>query len=192
MKGNQRFSLLGRIGSAKSTATAGESGPDAARPQGVAEGRLQGDALEQAYRDLLVEFQLLAETNQRLHERLARRERGHEESPAARELIQAQRNALAERSRRMRELEYENVQLKREQKRIVDESRRLSASLAKQGQEAALLVRRDELSQRELAAAKAALREKNNELLRLTDKYYQLEARSKQPAPMPTAANSDF
>lgn len=184
MKGERRFSWLERL---------------VARPhQGdatgaaVASAPLAGASLEQAYRALLLEKQLLAETNQRLIERLARRERGMEESPAAQELLRAQRNALAERSGRMRELEYENKQLKRERRSLLEENRRLSASLARHMQDIQPLLRKEELSRRELADAQAALREKTSELLRLTDKYYQLEARAKSRPPPSSAANGDY
>jgi len=161
-------------------------------PQMDAHARLTGAALEQAYRDLLLENQVLAESNERLHERLARRESGLEESPAARELISAQRKAIAERSGRLRQVEYENAQLKREQNRLFEENRRLSASLARHMRDIQPLLRKGELSRRELEDTKAALREKTNELLRLTDKYYQLEARSKPLPPPSSAANGNY
>ncbi len=181
MKRNQGFSLLQRLVMGK--------GP-VAMPGNPPSGGLSGSALEQAYRELLLETQVLAESNERLHERLAQRERGLEESPAARELIRAQRHALAERSHRLRELEYENKRLTREQNRLVEENRRLAASLARHMQDIQPLLRQEELSRRELADAKAALREKTNELLRLTDKYYQLEARGRPQPPPSSAANS--
>jgi hypothetical protein len=184
MKRDRRFSWLERlVAGPRSHATSG----DAADAR-----QLSGVSLEQAYRELLVEKQLLAEANERLLERLARRERGLEESPAARELIRAQRNALAERSRHMRELEYENKQLKREHGRLLEENRRLSASLARHMQDIQPLLQKEEFSRRELADAKAALREKTSELLRLTDKYYQLEARTKSRPPPGSAANGDY
>lgn len=154
--------------------------------------KLTGSALEQAYRDLLLENQVLAESNLRLHDRLARRDSGAEESPAARELIRAQRNALAERSHRLRELEYENKRLKRQQKKLYDENRRLSASLSRHMQDIQPLLRREELSRLELVQAQEKLREKASALARLTDKYYQLEARSKPRPPPSSAANGDY
>lgn len=119
-----------------------------------------GSDLEQAYRDLLLQNQVLAESNMRLHDRLARRDSGLEESPAARELIRAQRNALAERSHRLRETEYENKELKRKQKKLYEENRRLAASLAKHMEDIQPLLRREELSRRELEQAKQLLRER--------------------------------
>ena len=153
---------------------------------------MEGASLEQAYREVLLENQILAESVERLHLRLARRESGLEESPAAKELIQTQRKVLAERSRRMRALEYENKELKRRQARLIEENRRLAASLARHMQDIQPLLRQEELSRRELADAKAALREKTNELLRLTDRYYQLEARAKPQPPPSSAANSRY
>ena len=153
---------------------------------------LSGDSLEKAYRDLLLENQVLVESNARLHDRLARRDSGLEESPAARELIRAQRNALAERSHRLRELEYENKQIKRQQKKLYEENRRLSASLAKHMEDIQPLLRREELGRRELEQAKQQLREKTGELHKLTDKYYQLQARTRRQPPPSSAANGDF
>ena len=195
MKRDPGFSLLGRFVGGKASASGGHAAGMAGLVQVPVESApttLSGSALEQAYRDLLLENQVLAETNQRLHERLLRRQSGAEESPAARELIQAQRHALAERSRRMRELEYENKQLKREQKNLIDENRQLSASLARQMQDMQPLSKNHESSRRELEETKASLREKTNQLLRLTDKYYQLKARNRPQAPADSAANSDL
>ena len=195
MKRDQGFSLLGRFVGGKASASGGNAAGMAGLAQVPVESpptTLSGSALEQAYRDLLLENQVLAETNQRLHERLLRRQSGAEESPAARELIQAQRHALAERSRRMRELEYENKQLKREQKNLIDENRQLSASLARQMQDMQPLSKNHESSRRELEETKASLREKTNQLLRMTDKYYQLKARNRPQAPAGSAANSDL
>jgi len=193
------MSLFERLFTSKSRASSataehvGEAGVPgrSAQPEG-ADARLTGVALEQAYRELLLENQVLAESNERLHERLARREKGLEESPAARELIGLQRKAIAERSRRLRELEYENKQLKREQNRLFEENRRLSASLSRHMRDIQPLLQKEALSRRELADAKAALREKTNELLRLTDKYYQLEARSRPQPPPSSAANGNY
>ena len=154
--------------------------------------KLTGSALEQAYRDLLLQNEVLAESNLRLHERLARRDSGAEESPAARELIRAQRNALAERSHRLRELEYENKKLKRQQKKFYEENKRLSASLSRHMQDIQPLLRREELSRIELVQAQQKLREKTSALAQLTDRYYQLEARSKPQPPPSSAANGDY
>lgn len=184
MKDDERYSLLQRLIGGK---TGAKSAADAAAP-----GRLSGAELEQAYRDLLLENQVLAESNERLHDKLMRRDRSFEDSPAARELIRAQRNALAERSRQMRELEYENKQLKREHSRLMDENRRLANSIARHMEELQPLLRKEEAARRELAKARAELRERSNELARLTDRFYQLEARTKPQPPTSTAANSDF
>jgi len=191
MRRQQRFSLFQRITRRKAESATGNAANPDEQVADVAPLGLSGSALEQAYRDLLLENQVLAETNQCLHDRQVRRADDGEESTAAKELIQAQRKALAERSRRMRELEYENTQLKREQKKLIEENRQLSSSLARYTQDMQPLLREQERSRRQLADAKAALRDKSNELLRLTDKYYQLQARTR-PQPPSTAANSDF
>jgi myosin heavy subunit len=153
---------------------------------------LKGAELEQAYRDLMLENQMLVESNEHLHERLARVEAGLEESPAAKQLIRAQRNALAERSHRLREVQYENLNLKREQKKLVKENQRLAASLARHMQDIQPLLNQEQLSRRELEEAKAALRKKSDQLATLTDQYYQLEARSKPQPPPSSAANGRF
>jgi septal ring factor EnvC (AmiA/AmiB activator) len=193
MKRDHQFSLLGRFSGGK-TRHKERPAADAPATPGPAQPAvaLSGSALEQAYRDLLVENQVLAETSRRLHERLARRDAGQEESPAARELIQAQRNALVERSRRLREVEYQNQQLRRDQKKLIEENRRLAASLARHMQDIQPLLHQEEVSRRELAQARTALREKSNELAKLTDKYYQLEARSRPQPPPSSAANGRF
>lgn len=154
--------------------------------------RLTGASLEQAYRDLLLQNQVLQESNQRLHERLARRDTGLEDSPATRELVRAQRDALAERSHRLREVEYENKRLKRKYKKLYDENKRLAASLAKHMEDMQPLLRREELSRLELEQVEKELRQKSSELAKLTDKYYQLEARAKPQPPPSSAANISF
>ncbi|MCB1802964.1 MAG: hypothetical protein KDI82_14835 [Gammaproteobacteria bacterium] len=186
MKQGQRSSIIGKIFRVRTGEVAQGAAVSAEQLP------LSGDSLEQAYRELLLENQVLAESNLRLHERLARRENGLEESPAARELIRAQRNALAERSHKLREVEYENQQLKRQQKKLFEENRRLSASLAKHMEDIQPLLRADAVKQRELDQARQQLREKSSELLKLTDKYYQLQARSKPQPPPSSAANGDF
>ena len=118
MKANRRFSLMDRFISGKSTASSSGGGASSAIDEQLAAAgtTLKGTELEQAYRALILENHVLAETNERLHERLTRIEAGLEESPAAKQLIRAQRNALAERSHRLREAHYENLKLKREKK----------------------------------------------------------------------------
>ncbi len=191
MKGNRRFSLIDRLVAGRSH----DAVPDSAGfPRGVAnlpkqdanlKIPLRGGELEQAYRDLMLENQILSETNEHLHERIARIESGLEESPAARQLIRAQRNALAERSHRLREVQYENLDLKRDSKKLQRENQTLRAERERYRRDVQPLLRQDELRRQELEELKAALREKSNELARLTDKYYQLEARTK---PLPSAS----
>mgnify|MGYP000246471607 CR=1 FL=1 len=95
MKDRRRMSLIHRFFARRSEAVQ-------ALPEDAAGRELKGDALEQAYRDLILENQLLVDSNQRLHQRIAQIEAGLSESPAAKQLIRAQRNALAERSRELR------------------------------------------------------------------------------------------
>ncbi len=184
MKKDGKKSLLSRLG---------RKGKERDGSSAAAEvPKLTGAALEQAYRELLLENQVLVESNLRLHERLSRRDSGVEDSPATRELVRAQRNALTDRSHQLREARYENDQLRRKQQKLYEENRRLSASLAKHMEDIQPLLRREELSRRELADAQEKLRQKKGELATLTDRYYQLEARSKPQPPPSSAANSDF
>lgn len=151
--------------------------------------RLEGASLEQAYRELLLENQVLAESNARLHERLAMREDGLEDTPATLELVRAQRNALAERSHRLRELEYENKRLQRDLRKLGDEQHRTAALVVQLRGEIEPARQRLAACQRELEAARDSLREKSRELASLTDRYYQLEART---GPHRTVVNGEF
>jgi chromosome segregation ATPase len=199
MQGNRRFSLIDRLTGRSRSASFRQDDVPVERTAVVKRGQevpaqtgLKGAELEQAYRDLMLENQMLVESKEHLHERLARVEAGLEESPAAKQLIRAQRNALAERSHRLREVQYENLNLKREQKKLVKENQRLAASLARHMHDIQPLLSQEQLSQRELEEAKAALRKKSDQLATLTDKYYQLEARSKPQPPPSSAANGRF
>ena len=198
MKTYSRFSLFDRIVAGRSRYPVGapeHSAPlrDALRAEAaLRQGDLKGADLEQAYRDLLLQNQVLAESNERLHEKLARRETGQEDSAALQELLHAQRNALVERSHRLRELEYEHKNLQRQHKKLVEENRRLTARLEHRAADVRPNPQREAQIRRELERARAELQKKNQELLRLTDKYYQLASRLK-PGPAPTpAANGDY
>jgi predicted RNase H-like nuclease (RuvC/YqgF family) len=147
-----------------------------------------GSALEQAYRELLLENQVLTESNQRLHERLARAEDGLEESPAARQLIRAQRAAITERTHKLRELQYANTELQRQQRKVLEQNRRLQENLAGQTAEAGQLEARD----REISALQQQLVEKRRELAMLTDRYYQLQSRIDPALSADRVINADF
>jgi predicted nucleic acid-binding Zn-ribbon protein len=190
MEANRRFGFISRLFGARGPAPVPASRSDAAQPSNPAAG-LTPTELEQAYRNLLMENLVLVESNRRLHERLARQEGGLEDSPATRQLLQTQRNALAERSHRLRELEYENKQLTRNYKKLSEQHQRL---LGQGGgrDEVARLRRELEGCKAELAEARTALHEKSSDLLQLTDRYYQLEARLKPKLPTTQAANSHF
>ncbi len=197
MKKNGKKSLLARFaGRRRSGSPAGSAGHDgqihASAVDAAAAIKLSGASLEQAYRDLLLENQVLVESNKRLHERVARLDAGVEDSPATRELIRAQRDALAERSHRLREIEYENKRLKRKQKKLFDDNKRLAASLARRMEDIQPLLRREESVRRELEEVREQLRQKKSDLLKLTDRYYQLEARLKPQLPPDSVANGDF
>ena len=189
MKRNRGFSFFRARNGERPSAPYAESSGDEIRADEP--GKLKGSALEHAYRALLLENQVLQESNQRLHERIARQENGLEESPAARELIRAQRDALAERSHRLRQLEYEAKQLQRERKKLLASNQQLSVGLAKKTEEVRVLTQRQETDGLALAEAKMALREAKNELAKLTDRYYQLEAQGHRQT-TGSVANGDF
>jgi chromosome segregation ATPase len=134
-------------------------------------------ALEQAYRELLLENQVLTESNRRLHDRLARAESGLVDTPASRQLIRAQRDALTDRSRQLRELHYANRTLQRERQKLQDNNRRLAEKLARQAASVRPLERQLEASQAEVVTLKQQLGDQRRELATLTDRYYQLQAR---------------
>ena len=190
MKRERRLSLRRLVGRDRQT----DAMPDAGAPSQVSRTtsadttRMAGTTLEEAYRDLLVQNQILSESNARLQEQLTEHARGVAESPAAKQLIRAQRDALVERSRRLREVEYELKQMQRLKDKLVEENRRQQRQL----EDFRPVLRREEQNRRELAAAKAALREKTNELLCLQDKYFQLEARLEPTSPPGSVANGHF
>lgn len=184
MKRNDRFSFLRLGGSRKAAAADTDAGPLA--------GGLKGADLEQAYRELLLENQVLVESNQRLHERIARQESGLEESPAARRLIRTQRHALAERSHKLREVAYEYKLLQREHAKLGKENRRLAEALAQQSSQNQSVTDELRALRTALDESQTELRAKKNELARLIDRYYQLEAQHQLGLRTGTAANSEF
>lgn len=190
MKKQEKTSLLSRLtGGSRRRRMDKVDGAETPADQPM---KLTGATLEQAYRNLLLENQVLAESNQRLHETLVQQDDGPRDAAATRELIRAQRDALAERSHRLREVEYENKQLKRKQRKLFEENQRLSATVAKHMEQLPPLLQREQQVRRQLAEVEAVLRSKESELVALTDKYYQLEARTKLQPPTSSAANSDF
>ncbi|MGB5201259.1 MAG: hypothetical protein WBN68_18375 [Sedimenticolaceae bacterium] len=191
MKRERRLSLRRWVGRDRQQTDAmpdANGQPQASRSPSADAQRMAGASLEKAYRDLLVQNQILSESNARLQEQLADQAGGVAESPAAKQLIRAQRDALVERSRRLREVEYELKQIQRIKDRLVEENLRLQHQLS----DFRPVLRREEQNRRELAETKAALREKTNELLCLTDKYFQLEARLRPAAPPGSVANGRF
>ena len=191
MEANRRFGFISRLFGARGPAPVPASRAGAAQTSSPAAG-LTPTELEQAYRNLLMENLVLVESNRRLHERLARQDAGLEDSPATRQLLQAQRNALAERSHRLRELEYENKQLTRNYKKLSEQHQRLLGQGGGDRDEVARLRRELERCKAELAETRTALHEKSSDLLQLTDRYYQLEARIKPKLPTTQAANGHF
>ena len=72
-------------------------------------------------------------------------------------------------------------------------SDRLAGELKRALRDVEPLRRQVDTYRRELGDAKAELRDKNNELLKITDRYYQMEARNRPQQPPPSAAaNGDF
>lgn len=165
------------------------SGGDA---QGAASSAMTGIALEQAYRDLLLENQVLVESNRRLHERLARAESGLTESPAAKQLIRTQRNALADRSHQLREAEYANQELRRRFAKLQDETRRLAEANARRATTAPRLKSELAASQKQTDVLREELGKAKRELALLTDRYYQLQARIDPAVSADRVINADF
>jgi chromosome segregation ATPase len=146
--------------------------------QAVSEPRVpsHGPELEQAYRELLLENQMLRETNDQLGMALEQQDSLERYLQQTENLIIAQRNALAERARRMRETEFENKGLLRAQRKLKEQESELQARLQRQVKEARVLRERLKASTGTLELARDELRAKEAELAKLTDRYYQLEA----------------
>jgi len=167
MKQQWTYSIFRGLG--KSSSDVRGTPADAATPT--------DSGLEHAYRELLLENQVLTESNRRLHDRLARAESGLVDTPASRQLIRAQRDALTDRSHKLREMLYANKTLQREQQKLQDNNRRLGEKLARQTAAVRPLEQQLEASQAEVVTLKQQLAEQRRELAMLTDRYYQLQAR---------------
>jgi hypothetical protein len=137
---------------------------------------LKGEGLEQAYRELLVEVQMLRQHNLEMGVALEKQHLEQEDSSASEQLIRAQRNALAERSRRLRETEYENKKLLREHKKLAEDNRKLYLQLERHVKELHLLQQQHQNCQVALRDTRAALQGKESELLAFADRYRQLES----------------
>lgn len=183
MKRDRERSLLKRFTTQKVT-------PDSAPAEGALPERrsilaqksamghapLKGADLEQAYRDLLVEAQMLRQHNLELGVTLERQSLEQSDAQAADQLIRAQRNALAERSRRMREAEFENKKLLRAQKKLQAEYQQIHAQLERQVRQVQVLQQRYHACSNDLRETRAELETKKGELAAMTDRYYQLES----------------
>lgn len=191
MQANRRFGFIRRLLRARSLAPDPASRADTAHTANTAI-RLTPSELEQAYRNLLLENLTLVESNQRLQERLRRQDADAEDSPATSQSIQALRNELAERSNRLRQLEYDNKRLERVHKRLAEHHQRLLVERASRQVEVERLRSELELRGQELADTKAMLRDKAAKVLQLTDRCFQLEARLQDRLAARQAANSDF
>ena len=153
---------------------------------------LHGASLEDAYRNLLLENQMLTESNLRLHDRLARAEAGLGESPAERQLIQAQRNALVERTHMLREMQYAKKTLERERDKMKLENSRLRERLARSMAAVQPLSKKLKDQQLEIETLEQQLVEKRRELAMLTDRYYQLQSRVDPQLSADRVINADF
>jgi chromosome segregation ATPase len=182
MKRSRDDSLLARF---RKSAGNGEAATDASSVK-------NGIALEQAYRDLLLENQVLVESNRRLHERLARAEGGQAESPAAQQLIRTQRNALADRSHQLREATYANKELRRRYAKLQEETRRLAEAHAQRATTTPRLESELAASQKQVRDLQEELRRVKVELATLTDRYYQLQARIDPAVSADRVVNGDF
>lgn len=136
----------------------------------------EGPELEHAYRELLLENQMLRETNDQLGMALEQQDGLERDLQQAEQLIIAQRDALAERARRMRETEFENKSLLRSQRKLKDREAEIQTRLERQLEEARSLRGRLKATTGTLEHARAELHEKEAELAKLADRCYQLEA----------------
>lgn len=161
-------------------------------PHKATVGGLAGAELEQAYRDLLLENQVLIESNHRLHERLARAESGLSDSPAAKQLIRTQRDALADSSRKLREAQYENQNLRRRYRKLQDETRKLAEALSGRSTDVPKLKAQLTASRKEATEVRQQLVEAKRELAMLTDRYYQLQARIDPALSADRVINAEF
>lgn len=159
---------------------------------GVVGPQLAGSDLERAYRQLLLDHQVLIESNQRLLDRVERAEKGQGESPAARQLIRAQRDALADRSRQLRESQYVNKSLQRENDRLTEVNRSLEEQLARASAETAPLAEELDATRRELEVLREELVDKRRELALLTDRYYQLQSKLDPALSADRVINAEF
>jgi hypothetical protein len=92
---------------------------------------LTGAALEQAYRALLLENQVLTETNQRLQEQLLEADAKRDTSSSERQLIREQRNLIAERSHELRQQQYACKTLQRERDQLRENNSHLAQKTAR-------------------------------------------------------------
>jgi chromosome segregation ATPase len=183
MKRDRERSLLKRLTTQKKT-------PDSVSAEGalperrsilaqrsaVPEAPLKGADLEQAYRELLVEVQMLRQHNVELGVALERQSLEQNNAAATDQLIRAQRSALAERSHRMREAEFETKRLARAQKKIEADYQLLRVQLERHVKQVQLLQQRYHACSNELRDTRAELASKQGELEAMTDRYYQLES----------------
>ncbi|MCB1775243.1 MAG: hypothetical protein KDI88_16645 [Gammaproteobacteria bacterium] len=147
-----------------------------AQKSGAGQAPLKGADLEQAYRNLLVEVQMLRQHNLELGVTLERQSLEQSDAQAADQLIRAQRNALAERSRRMREAEFDNKKLQRAQKKLQAEYQQLHVQLERHVKQVQILQQRYHACSNELRDTRADLEAKQGELNAMTERYYQLES----------------
>jgi DNA repair exonuclease SbcCD ATPase subunit len=182
MKRDRKESIFSRLVSQKSRTESGGSADGLSAKMSLQQRlealppSLSGEALEDAYRKLLVENVMLREHNQELGQTLEREHVVEHGAEAAEQLIRAQRNALAERSHRMREIEYAYKRILRERKKQDETNQQLQGQLERLVTEAQSLRRQHAAMIAELKETRSKLDDKNDELIKMTARYDQLEA----------------
>lgn len=159
---------------------------DQARPA------LTGATLEQAYRELLLQNQLLLDTNQRLQAQLSEVEGRRTAAPIENQLIRDQRNIIAERSHELRQQQYACKMLQRERDHLQQSNSRLAEQSAKLGAEKEALKQQLAAAQTLNGSLQREVAEKNNDLVTLSERHYRLQAELDPTMDTRRVVNVDF
>jgi chromosome segregation ATPase len=150
------------------------------------------NGLQRAYRDLLLENQVLTEGQRRLSERLERAEKRLAESPTAQRLIRTQREALTDKSLKLRQQELLNRRLDERCRDLQRDYRRQRKRLEREAAARQDLERQLEFSVQTSATLEQQLVAARRDLATLTDRYYQLQARIDPALSSDRVVTADF
>jgi chromosome segregation ATPase len=153
---------------------------------------LTGSALEQAYRALLLENQVLTETNQRLQEQLLEADAKRDTSSSERQLIREQRNLIAERSHELRQQQYACKTLQRERDQLRENNSHLAQKTARLAAAAEAMKQQLANAQAQNDALQRELSDKKRDLATLTEHHYQLQAKHDPTMNTRRVINVDF